>query len=108
MNDKEFAQFLALLSSTGGGDGALRYIRLYRRLEGFFAMKGVRDSVGATDAVIAVAYRRSAEGAVVPDVEKYSMGVARNIALERLRAERREINAFLGFIADLNNETGEA
>lgn len=107
IHDFDFTSFLELLSSTGGGDGPRCYIRLYGRLEGFFSMKGVRDALGAADAVIAVAYRRIAEGVPVPDVEKYCMGIARNVAKERLRAERREINAFLEFINDLDDGSGE-
>ncbi|MET0623736.1 MAG: hypothetical protein ABW250_12200 [Pyrinomonadaceae bacterium] len=107
MYSEDFKRFLELLASTSGEDGALCYMRLYRRLEGFFTMKGVRDSVGAADATIAVAYRRIAEGTPVPDIEKYCIGIARNITKERLRAERREINAFLEFIDDLNDGPGE-
>lgn len=107
MNTDDFKSFLELLSSAGGGDGALCYIRLYRRLEGFFTMKGVCDAAGAADATIDVAVRRITEGAPVPDAAKYCMGIARNIARERLRAERREANAFLKFIEDLDSGSGE-
>jgi hypothetical protein len=107
MNSDDFTRFLELLSSTGGGDGASCYVRLYRRLEGFFSMKGVRDPTGATDAAIDIAVRKIAEGAPVPDAERYCVGVARNIARERLRAERRESNAFLKFIDDLDDGSGE-
>jgi DNA-directed RNA polymerase specialized sigma24 family protein len=107
MNNDDFTSFLDLLSSTGGGDGALCYVRLYRRLEGFFTMRGVRDPAGAADETIDVAVRRIAEGTPVPDAGKYCMGIARNIANDRLRRERRELKAFLGFIADLDNNSGE-
>jgi hypothetical protein len=108
MNSGDFTRFLELLSSAGGeGDGGLRYIRLHRKLEGLFTMKGVRDSAGAADATIAVACRKIAEGAPVPDAEKYCMGIARNIAKERLRGERRELSAFSEFIEDLNDDRGE-
>ncbi|HEV7893860.1 MAG TPA: hypothetical protein VGP08_24800 [Pyrinomonadaceae bacterium] len=107
MNNDDFTSFLELLSSAGGGDGALCYIRLYKRLEGFFNMRGICDPVGAADETIDVAVRRIAEGAPVPNAERYCMGIARNIASERLRRERRELKAFLGFIADLDNNTGE-
>ena len=107
MNSDDFTRFLELLSSTGGGDGVSCYIRLCRRLEGFFTMKGVRDPTGAADAVIDIAVRKVAEGVPVPDAQKYCTGIARNIARERLRAERREANAFLKFIEDLDNGSGE-
>jgi hypothetical protein len=107
MNSDDFTSFLELLSSTDGGDGALCYIRLYRRLEGFFNMRGICDPGGAADETIDVAVRRIAEGAPVPNAERYCMGIARNIVSERLRRERRELKAFLGFVADLDNNSGE-
>ncbi len=108
MNSEDFKRFLKLLSSSNGGeDAGLCYIRLYRRLEGFFNMRGVSDAAGATDATIDVAVRKIAEGAPVPDAEKYCMGIARNIAKEWLRRERREPDAFLGYMAELENGAGE-
>jgi hypothetical protein len=108
MNGDDFTRFLALLPSTRRGeDGGLCYVRLYRKLEGFFTMKGVCDPMGATDATINVAVRKIAEGAPVPDAEKYCMGIARNIAKERLRGERRELKAYLEFTANLENDAGE-
>lgn len=108
MNSDDFKHFLDLLSSSHGGeDAGLCYIRLYRKLEGFFNMRGIRDAAGATDATIDVAVRRIAGGAAVPDVEKYCKGIARNIAKEWLRRERRELDAFLEYMAELENGSGE-
>jgi hypothetical protein len=108
MNSDDFTRFLELLPSTRDGeDRGSCYIRLYRKLEGFFAMKGVRDPVGAAAATIDIAVRKVAEGTPVPDAEKYCMGIARNIAKERLRKEHREAKAFLEFIEDLDNNSGE-
>jgi DNA-directed RNA polymerase specialized sigma24 family protein len=108
MNNDDFTRFLELLSSAGGGeDAGSCYIRLYRRLQGFFTMRGVCDPAGAADATIDRAVRKIAEGAPVPDAAKYCMGIARNIAKERLRGERRESKVFLKFIEDLDNGVGE-
>lgn len=108
MNSDDFTRFLELLSSTSGGeDGGRCYCRLHRKLEGFFTIKGVCDPAGAVDATIDIACRRIAEGASVPNVGKYCMGIARNIARERLRGERRESKAFLKFIEDLDNSSDE-
>lgn len=108
MNSDDFTRFLELLSSTSGGeDGGACYIRLYRKLEGLFAMKGVRDTAGAAAAVIDVAVRRIAEGVPVPDVGKYCMGIARNVARDWLRRERREVKSFLKFLEDLDNGSAE-
>lgn len=108
MNSDDFTRFLELLASTSGGeDGGGCYIRLHRRLEGLFTMKGVCDPAGAADATIDIAVRKVAEGAPVPDVGRYCMGIARNIARERLRGERRETKGFLHFIEDLDNGSVE-
>ena len=46
-------------------------------------------------------------GAVVPDVNKYCFGFARNISKERLRLMHRENSAFHKFIEDLSNSSAE-
>jgi hypothetical protein len=108
MSEEEFNRFLELLSSSSGGaDGCDRYLLLYRKLGGLFTMKGVNDPEEATAATITVACRKIAAGALVPDVGKYCMGIARNIAKERLRYQRREVAAFLKFIEDGHNGTAE-
>jgi DNA-directed RNA polymerase specialized sigma24 family protein len=108
MNSEDFTRFLELLSSTSGGeDGGKYYCRLHGKLEGFFAMKGLHDPADAADATISIAVRRIAEGVPVPDAGKYCMGIARNIVKERLRGEHRESKAFLKFIEDLDNDSGE-
>lgn len=108
MTAEEFKRFLEFLSATGGGEDSVGfYLRLYRRLEGFFTLKGIGDPTGAADATIDVAVRKIVGGAPVPDAEKYCMGIARNIVKERLRGERRESTAFLKFIDDLDNDAGE-
>lgn len=108
MKEEDFRRFLKLLPPAGGGgDDGLRYRRLYRKLENFFTLKGVAEPTGAADATIDVAVRKIAEGAPVPDAEKYCMGIARNLAKEILRRERREVKAFHEFIADLENGPGE-
>lgn len=108
MNSDDFTRFLELLSSTNDGEeGGSCYIRLYRKLEGFFGMKGIRDPVGAAAATIDIAVKKLAEGTPVPDAEKYCMGIARNIAKERFRNESREIKAFLEFVEDLDNGSSE-
>jgi hypothetical protein len=108
MNSHEFTSFLELLSSTSGGeDGAAYYCRLHGKLEGFFTMKGICDPAGAADETVNTAVRRIGEGVPVPDVGRYCMGIARNIARERQRRERREANAFVRFLEDLDNGSGE-
>lgn len=108
MTTEDFARFLELLSSTGGDVDAVGcYLRLYNKLEGFFNMKGVSDPKGAADSTIDVAVRKIVEGKTIPDVGKYCMGVARNIAKERLRGDRRELKSFLVYMENQDDGSGE-
>lgn len=108
MNSEDFTRFLELLASTSGNeDGASCYIRLHRKLEGFFTLRGIRGTAGAADAVIDIAVRKIAEGTPVPDAWKYCMGIARNVAKDLLRRERRETESFLKFLEDLDNDSTE-
>src|SRR5205085_10553081 len=96
------------LSLTNGGEeGGRCYIRLHRRLEGFFTMRGVGDPAGAADATVDLAVKKIAAGTPVPDAGKYCMGIARNIARERLRHERRETKAFVEFLKELDDSSDE-
>ena len=108
MKSDDFTRFLELLSPTvGGEDACLCYIRLYRKLEGFFTLKGISDPTSAAAETIDRTVKKVAGGTPIPDVGKYCMGVARNVAKERLRSQRRESKAFLGFIEGLDNNAGE-
>ena len=98
MSPEDFARFLERLSPDREEAGR-RYLNLLnKRLVGFFGMKGVADPAEAAEETIERATAKIAAGAEVPDVEKYCLGVARNVALERWRLERREDAAFRGFV----------
>ena len=70
-------------------------------------MKGISEPTSAADETIDRAAIKISGGAPVPDADKYCMGIARNIARERWRAEQREGSAFINFIADLANHSDE-
>lgn len=108
MNPEHFKRFLESLSaSCGGEDGGSCYIRLYRKLVGLSAMKGIRDPANAADETINRAAMKIAEGVPVPDVGNYCMGIARNVIKEILRSQQRESQAFLRFLACLDDDAGE-
>ena len=106
MNPEVFARFLQLLSPDTEEAGR-RYTSLHKKLTGFFSLKGVSDPVSAADETIDRAVLKVDAGAVVPDVEKYCKGIARNIAKERLRLLQREYTAFTKFLEDLGNSSAE-
>ncbi|HJQ68559.1 MAG TPA: hypothetical protein VKA70_06290 [Blastocatellia bacterium] len=98
--------FLRVLSPDPEEAGR-RYTNLQRRLIGFFTLKGLSDPVNAADETIDRAAVKIYAGAVVPDVEKYCLGIARNIAKERSRLIVRETRAFHKFVEDLGNSSAE-
>ena|SRR5215208_4417483 len=106
VDPKDFDRFLKLLSPDTEEAGR-RYTYLHKKLTGFFSLKGVSDPASAADETIDRAVLRICAGAVVPDVGKYCLGIARNIFKERLRLMRRENSAFHNFIEDLSNSSAE-
>lgn len=99
MSPEDFSRFLALLSPDAEEAGHL-YNRLLKRLTGFFNMKGISDAEAAADEAINRAATKIGAGAPVPEVDRYCLGIARNIAREKRRLTQRETLAFRKFIED--------
>lgn len=97
MSSEDFARILALLSPDDEEAGR-RYTRLHNRLTGFFNMNGISDPLTAADETIDRAVLKIGAGAIVPDVERYCRGIARNMVKEKRRRARRETLAFYKFI----------
>ena len=106
MNQEVFARFLELLSPDPEEAGH-RYTRLHKKLFDYFSFKGISDSEDAADDTIDRAVAKVDGGAIVPDVEKYCFGIARNIARERLRLMNRENKAFQEYLDGLNSSSAE-
>jgi DNA-directed RNA polymerase specialized sigma24 family protein len=104
MSPEDFARFLESLSPDEEEAGRL-YIRLHKKLIGFFGMKGISDSTGAADETLKRAAARLAGGADVPDMERYCLGIARNVAKEWWRRERREEEVFQRFVGSLADDS---
>lgn len=102
----DFARFLERLSPDREEAGRL-YTRLHHKLAGFLSMKGVSDPVGAADEVIERAAVRIGGGADVPNLGSYCIGIARNVARERWRNERREEKVFRRFTESLADDSAE-
>lgn len=101
-----FASFLRLLSPDIEEAGRL-YQQLRKKLEGFFNLRGISDPLSAADETIDRAVAKIAAGALVPDVNKYCSGIARNIAKEKLRYMHREGSAFRNFVEHFANSSEE-
>jgi hypothetical protein len=106
MSPEDFAQFLQRLSPDAEEAGRL-YTRLHKRLVGLFRLKGISDPGTAADDAIDRAAVKIIAGAPVPDVDKYCLGFARNIARERWRLEQRESSVFQRFIEALAEDSDE-
>lgn len=102
MSPEDFARILALLSPDAEEAGR-RYTSLHKRLTGFFGMKGISDPLTSADETFDRAVLKIGAGAIVPDVDKYCLGIARNIARERRRFIQRENLAFHKFIEDVDD-----
>lgn len=102
MSPEDFARILALLSPDTEEAGR-HYARLHRKLTGFFSMKGVSDPLTAADETIDRAVLKIVAGAILPDVDKYCFGIARNIAKERRRLMHRENLAFHNFVEEVDD-----
>ncbi len=106
MGREALARFLESLSPDTEEAGR-RYARLHEKLAGFFRLKGISDPANAADETIDRAAIKIIGGAPVPDVDKYCLGIARNITKERYRRVQRENSAFLKFIDNLADATNE-
>lgn len=103
---EDFARFLSRLS-LDPEEAGLYCIRLHKRLAGIFRLQGDPDPESGADATIDRAAMKMAAGAVVPKVETFCIGIARNIAKERLRWRLRENLAFQTFVNDISNAASE-
>lgn len=106
MNSEMFARFLDLLAPDREEAGR-RYTRLHKKLTGFFRTRGISDPESAAHDAIDRAVVKIAAGAIVPDVEKYCFGIARNIFKERIRIIIREDHAMRKFIQGLSHSSLE-
>lgn len=84
-----------------------RYLRLHQKLAGYFQFRGVADPTASADEALDRAARRIAEGAEVPDINKFCLGIARFIIKEGWRFNNRESAAFLQFLEQHNRATDD-
>jgi hypothetical protein len=83
------------------------YLRLHQKLESYFRTRGVADTIGAADEALDRASRRIAEGAEVPNINNFCVGIARFIIKEGWRLNSRESTAFLQFLEQHEQATAQ-
>ena len=108
VNEEVFARFLKYLSPDTE-EACRLYECLHKMLTLYCRMRGDSDPEIAANVTIDRAALKISAGAVVPDIDRYCRGIARNVVRERARKVQREISAFHEFIDDLDNSpAGEA
>jgi DNA-directed RNA polymerase specialized sigma24 family protein len=93
-----FSTLLKFLGPDDPDDAGPRYLRLHQKLEGYFRTRGAADPSTAADETLDRAARRIAEGAEVPNIDSFCLGIARFIIMEDWRINTRESAAFLEFL----------
>lgn len=93
-----FSRLLTFLCPDDPEEAGRRYLRLHQKLEGYFRIRGVADPAAAADETLDRAARRIAEGAEVPNIDNFSLGIARFIVKEGWRINTRESTAFIEFL----------
>jgi len=83
------------------------YLRLLQKLAGFFRFKGMSDPENDAEDTLERAGKKILEGVPIPDIDRFCMGIARNVFLERLRKQRQEESAFKQFLENSENDNTE-
>src|SRR5436305_13637517 len=100
VNAKTFTALLAFLCPDDPEEANSHYVRLHNKLASFLRLKGMADPVADADDTLDRAGKRIIEGTAIPDIDRFCIGIGRNVVLERLRNKRREESAFLQFLED--------
>ena len=95
---QHFSSLLTFLCPDDPDEAGRLYLLLHQKLEGFFRTRGVADTSAAADETLDRAGRRLAEGANVPNINSFCLGIARFIIMESWRLNTRESAAFLQFL----------
>jgi len=103
-----FASLLTFLCPEDPDEANRRYLRLHQKLAGYFRLKGMYDPVHDADDALDRAGEKIVKGQDIPNIDKFCMGIARNIVHERLRQRKREESAFLKFLDRSQDNSTEA
>lgn len=105
VNAEPFTALLAFLATDDPNEANAHYLRLHQKLAGYFRLKGMSDPVCDADDALDRAGKKILEGVPIPDIDRFCIGIARNIVLERLRNKRREDSAFVHFFEHSQNDS---
>ena len=105
--DQHFRILLTFLCPDDPEEAGRRYLRLHQKLEGYLRTRGVADTAAAADETLDRAAKRIADGAEVPNINNFCLGIARFIIMEGWRVNTRESNAFLEFLEQHEHATAD-
>ena len=103
-----FASLLTFLCPDDPDEASRRYLRLHQKLAGYFRLKGMYDPVNDADDALDRAGEKITKGQEIPDIDRFCIGIARNIVHERMRYRKREESAFLKFLDHSQDNSTEA
>lgn len=103
-----FAALLTFLCPDDPDEANNRYLRLHQKLVGYFALNGMYDPAHDADDALDRAAEKIVNRVHIPDIEKFCIGIARNIVRERRRKKMREESVFLKFFEQSQNNNTEA
>ena len=107
VNAHPFTALLHFLCPEDPDEANRKYLRLHQKLAVYFRLKGMSDPVRDADETLDRAGKKILEGAAIPDIDRFCMGIARNIVLERLRNQKREESAFFHFLEHSQNDQSD-
>jgi len=104
---QSFAALLAFLCPEDPDEASRRYLQLHQKLAGFFQLRGMSDPVNDADDALDRAAKKISEGLEIPNIDRFCIGIAKKIILERARKKKREESVFLKFIDHSQDDSTE-
>lgn len=105
-NVDPFTAFLKFLCPEDPDEANRHYLQIQAKLAGYFRLRGMADPLGDADEVIERAGKKILKRVPIPDINRFCLGIAKNIVRERLRNRKNEESAFKQFLENCQtNET---
>ena len=106
-NMDQHTKILTFLCPDDPEEAGRRYLGLQKKLEGYFRTRGLADPTAAADETLDRADKMIAEGTEVSNVDNLCLGIARLIMTEDWPFNNRESSAFLQFLEQHSQATGD-
>src|SRR5215203_2762950 len=104
VNAQPFTALLTFLCPEDPDEAIRLYLRLHKKLTGYFQLRGTSDPSHDADDTLDRAGKKILEGVPIPDIDRFCLGIARNVFLERVRNKKKEESAFVQFFEHSQND----